>query len=132
MTAMNLRFLSDVYAALGDRDLRRLAAVFEPEAYGRVLGTSRLAGDYYGPDGVAGLFRQMLTLSDGTLRYDVCNLQANAHHGLALVQAHARHRDQVLHVLELHLFHLYAHDRGPVFTFWIHPFDPYAFDRFWS
>ena len=35
MTAMNRRFPADVYTAVHGRDLRRVAAAFEPEACGR-------------------------------------------------------------------------------------------------
>jgi hypothetical protein len=129
---MNYGFLRGVYAAVADRDLDKVATLFEPEAYGRVLGRSRIADDYHGPRGVSEIFERMLSLSGGTLRYDVEDLQANEHHGLALVRAHAAREGRTREAAELHLFHRYEQPHGPVLTYWIQPFDHYLFDEFWS
>jgi len=124
VTAMNRRFPADVYTAVHGRDLRRVAAAFEPEACGRVLGRSKVAGDYHGPAGMAESFDRMLTLSEGTLRYHVHSLQANEHHGPVLLRVRARRGEQTLDLSEVHLFYLYALEHGPVFTLWIRPFAP--------
>jgi hypothetical protein len=129
---MDEKLLSGIYVAVDRRDFDRVAALLAPEASGRVIGRSRLSGDYHGPREVAGLFGRMVELSDDTLRYEINDLMANDRHGIALVRAHAVREDRVLDLPEAHLFHRYQTENGPVFTYWPHPSDPCAFDAFWS
>jgi ketosteroid isomerase-like protein/uncharacterized cupin superfamily protein len=75
------------YEAFNARDIATLASLFSHDIVQHVPGTSALAGDYKGIEGVLGYYARLGDLTDDTFKADLIDAHADGHgHVMALHQ----------------------------------------------
>ena len=92
-------------------------------------GPGPLAGDYAGVEEVAGLFAQVFERSGGTYRNELVGISADDTIGFALAIGRAERDGKTLEAPGVFVFR-FRGDR--VSEVWLHPYDLYASDEFWS
>jgi uncharacterized protein len=117
------------YGALGSGDMNTVIALFADDMDWHVGGSSRLAGDYHGPQGVMELLGKFAELSGGSFRLDVHDILANDTHGVGLVTGLGRRGEQTLALRSVDIWHLAD---GKATEFWSFPEDPAQFAEFFG
>jgi ketosteroid isomerase-like protein len=92
-------------------------------------GRSPVSGDYNGVDEVLGAFAKLFELTGGTFKTELHDVLANDEHGVALAPASAQRDGKTFHDNGVLVFHFRD---GKVSEFWLHSFDLYAGDEFFS
>jgi uncharacterized protein len=131
MAHPNEQRLRDGFEAFSKGDLDTLRNEFlAPNVVWHSAGRNPLAGDYAGIDQVMGLFGRLFELTGGTFRQELHDVLANDEHGISLATATAEREGKTFRDNTVLVFNV---DKdGKVTEAWLHPYDLYAADEFFS
>lgn len=120
----HLRTASD---ALNTGDMATFLAAHTPDVAFHFQGSSSLAGDHTGRDGVGALFGNLIGMLDGPPSADVHDCLANDEHGVLMIVQHLSRGGKTLDVPANVDFHFRD---GLVSEVWFSPLDQAAVDAF--
>jgi uncharacterized protein len=127
----NEQRLRDGFEAFSKGDFETLRNEFlAPDVVWHSAGRNPLAGDHRGIDEVIGLFGKVFELTGGTFRQELHDVLANDEHGISLATATAEREGKTLRNNGVLVFNLDS--EGKVREAWLHPYDQYAVDEFFS
>ncbi len=116
------------YAAFSSGDMATLGGLFADDVVWTAPGTGRLSGPKEGRDATLGFFGELMTLSGGTFRVNVLDIQGGEERVYALQHMHAEHDGKVLDQNGVNVFTVvdgrvtavddYASDTGAASEFW--------------
>lgn len=130
MAHPNEDLIRDGYAAFARADIDALRRdFFAADVRWHFPGSSPLAGHHQGADPVAGMFRLLGQLSDGTHRVELHDVLGNDDHVVALHTARAERAGRRLEVNAVVVFHIRD---GKLAEAWTLHSDPQSVDEFWS
>ncbi len=129
MAHPNEELLRQGTEAFSRGDMDAVAALLADDIVFHVPGRSQLAGDHQGKDQVLSLFARQVQLTGGTFRLEMHDVVANDEHGVVLTRTTAEREGKTLDALGVLVFHLRD---GKVTEVWVHPYDEYAGDEFFS
>src|SRR3954447_9751134 len=110
-------------------DLAPVAELLDPDVVWHVPGTSPIAGDYRGRDGVLGYFRLRRELAGGSIRI---SKQGESHHSEALVQLADGRASLGGEDVVWRTAGVYRVAGGKIAEAWLVPLDSEHFDRVWA
>jgi uncharacterized protein len=130
MAHPNEQRLRDGFEAFSRGDLDSLRnEYFAPDVAWHSAGRNPLGGDYEGIDQVFGMFGRLAELTGGSFRQEIHDVLANDEHGIVLATATAEREGKTFRSNGVLVFNL---KDGKVTEAWLHPYDLYAGDEFFS
>lgn len=124
----NARLLRDFFVAFGAADRNRLAQLLTADFVWHFPGTSAIAGDWRGVDGLLGGIRGIaMTLGDGHNGFELLDVLATDHSAVTL------HRDYYRgpgNHFDLRFVIYVRVEGGKMAEAWELPFDPHESDRY--
>jgi len=92
-------------------------------------GTSSIAGDYHGRDGIRLMMERIDTLTNSTFQVEIHDILGNDEHGIILYDEHAIRNGRRY---DWNMIGIYHFDNGKFSEVWLHPTSQDKFDSFMS
>ena len=127
MAHANEDLLRSTTDALNRGDMDAFLAAHSPDVKFHVRGTSPIAGDHEGRDGMGAVFGKMIGMLDGPPTADIHDCLANDEHGVLLVTQHLSRGGTSMDAPLTLVFHFRD---AMISEVWLTPQDQYAMDGF--
>ncbi len=121
----NVARVRDGYEAFGKGDLAALDDLLAEDVRWHIPGRSQLAGTYEGRSAVYEQLGRLMTVTEGSFRFELRALLADDEHAVAVVALSAHRGDASFAVLNGHVFRF---DGERIVEFWETSGDQYAQD----
>jgi ketosteroid isomerase-like protein len=117
------------FEAFSQGDMGALDGLFADDIVWHAPGRNQLSGDHRGKEAVFANFQKLFELTGGTFRVEIHDVLANDEHAVVLAHASAQRDGKTLDDNGVQIFHIRD---GKVTEQWLHPWDVYAGDEFFS
>jgi uncharacterized protein len=117
------------YEAFATGDMATLNALFADDIVWHAPGRNELAGTFRGKQEVFANLQNVAEMTGGTFKLEIHALLADDEHAVALLGVTAQRNGKTLNDNTVQVWHL---KDGQATESWIHPWDAYASDEFWS
>ena len=128
MTNPNELTLREFFDAFGRRDMGAVRGLLADDVVLHFSGRSRLSGDFNKDEWFA-LASTVMEMTGGTLDAKVHDVTVSGEHGVVLLDMRAQRGGKTLEWKRANVYHL---SEGKIREVWVHEWDQYAVDEFFS